>query len=213
MKGRILFMSRLFDAIPTSLYPVIVDYAKVLIPSIITYLITRYSLSKPRKYAIKEKQFEFVYLPLYLLTQQYFSIEGSYNPSNISMYIKKFDKIIYKHFPYVYPKTIKLFTKLKKNKSYPNLFALQNQISFDYEKLKRELGYPSRSLIDMFYRLTPIDKVIYTTYLIFVLSDFYALISSVILFINGDFFNSICAFLMFGIIAFLLYLFGYIKMH
>lgn len=169
MKGRILFMSRLFDAIPTSLYPVIVDYAKVLIPSIITYLITRYSLSKPRKYAIKEKQFEFVYLPLYLLTQQYFSIEGSYNPSNISMYIKK--------------------------------------------KLKRELGYPSRSLIDMFYRLTPIDKVIYTTYLIFVLSDFYALISSFILFINGDFLNSICAFLMFGIIAFLLYLFGYIKMH
>lgn len=177
------------------------------------YLITRYSLSKPRKYAIKEKQFECVYLPLYLLTQQYFSSTSDLDPENIAIYIKRVKKIVYKHFPYVYPKTLKLLDKLKKRKSFPNLYTFQNQISFDYEKLKRDLGYPSSSFIEMFHRLTVIDKILYATYLVFVLTDVYAFISSLNLLIVRDYLNAFSSFVIACVIAFMLYLFGYIKMH
>lgn len=108
-----------FKQIPTDIYPIVADYAKILIPSIITYFITRYTLSKPRKYAIKEKQFTQVYLPLYLLTQQY--ICDSTDDTSVQLYIKKVDKIIYKNYPYVYPKTLKLFNKIKDRPSFYNL--------------------------------------------------------------------------------------------
>lgn len=206
-------MKQLLEIIPTDLYPVIADYAKILIPSVITYLITRYSLSKPRRYAIKEKQFEYVYLPLYLLTQQYFSALNSNNRQDITVYTRKVDKIIYKYFPYIYPKTVKLFSKYKNQPSYSNFFALQNQISFDYERLKRELGYPSSSFIEIFRRLTGVDKALYFVYLLFATGDIYAIVSSFDLLIKGDLINAFSALAVAGILSLFLYLFGYMKVH
>ncbi len=143
------------------------EYAKILIPSIITYIVTRYSLLRPKKYEIKNKQFNLVYLPLYLLTIQYLSTKEGIK--NIDVYFRKVDKIIYKNYQYVFPKTITLFNTLKsswqkKNRNYYHLTAFQSQISSDYEKLKRELGYPSNSVIDYFRRLSSLDKAFYIIY-------------------------------------------------
>lgn len=101
------------NAIPKNLYPLLSDYAKILIPSFITYLVTRYSLNRPHKYEIRNKQFNLVYLPLYRLTKQLLTPERY--KENISIYIRKVDKIIYKNYQYVFPKTLKLYERLKKN--------------------------------------------------------------------------------------------------
>lgn len=206
-------MKTVIEKIPTDLYPIIADYAKVLIPSILTYFITRYSLSKPRKYAIKEKQLECVYLPLYLLTKQYILNPSSNISQTLPMYIKKVDKIIYKNYPFVYPKTIKLFDKLKNSQTPLRIDSFQNQVSFDYEKLKRDLGYPSSSLIDTFYRLTPVDKVYYILYLIFLTADIYSFTSAFTLLINGDLINSLSALCVFSVIAVFLHFFGRVITH
>lgn len=63
-------MEKLLTSIPENIYPLISDYIKVIVPSLITYLATRYSMNKPAKYEIRKQQFENVYLPLYLLNKQ-----------------------------------------------------------------------------------------------------------------------------------------------
>ena len=82
----------ILSLVPQDLLPVISSYAKVLIPSFITYLVTRYTLNRPRKTEIREKQFNLVYLPLYRLTKQLLT-PGKYK-ENIQLYIHKVDKLI-----------------------------------------------------------------------------------------------------------------------
>lgn len=75
----------LSDLIPKAWQPIIFDYLKILIPSFITYLVTRYTLNKPRKNEIREKQFTLVYLPLYRLTKQLLTSDRY--EKNINIYI------------------------------------------------------------------------------------------------------------------------------
>lgn len=163
-------MEKFFDSIPENMYPIISDYIKVIVPSLITYLITKYSLSKPAKYEIKKQQFENVYLPLYLLTKQMMK-PGEYS-KNLSLYIKKVDKIIFKNYQFVFPKTLKLFEKVKllehsKNQNIYHIMNFEFQIDTDYEKLKRELGYPTNSFFEIFKRLSWFNKIIYSLLIVF----------------------------------------------
>ena len=202
--------------ISNELFTVIVDYAKVLIPSLITYLVTRYSLNKPRKYDIRQKQFEKVYLPLYLATQQWVKSDN-YN-RNLDIYSRKFYKIVNSNYPLVYPKTIKLFEKLKslddngKINSY-HLANFEYQINSDYEKLKRELGYPTNSFTDFFKRLSWFNKLMYLLLLAFLCLTIYAVASAFLLFLSGDILNSISALFAAIIVGFFLYLFSYFIRH
>lgn len=181
---------------PKSLNPQFMEYIKILLPSFITYLVTRYSLNRPRKNEIREKQFNLVYLPLYRITKQLLT-PGKYR-KNISLYIRKVDKIIYQNYQFVFPKTLKLFNRLKEEfqKENPNLYHLSNfeyQIDSDYEKLKRELGYPTDSFIDFFKRLNFLDKVIYATTFLFSIVGIYAFTNCVLLFLKNDIANAISA--------------------
>ncbi|MDT4375474.1 hypothetical protein RO787_19245 [Blautia coccoides] len=141
----------IIEFIPSKYYPIISDYAKILIPSLITYFVTKYSLNRPKKYEIRLKQFERVYLPLYLMNREL--LQNVKNKETLRLYTRKVDKIIYKNYPLVYPKTLKLFDKLKDNLSadkinYFHINNFQYQIESDYDKLKRELGYPTDSVFD-----------------------------------------------------------------
>lgn len=187
----------MFDKIPEEFIPVFTDYVKVLIPSLITYFVTRYTLSRPRKYEIREKQFNLVYLPIYLLTKQLIAT-GNVN-QNIDLYFRKIDKIIYKNYQYVFPKTIKLFDKLKYEygKESQNNYHLNNyiyQIESDYEKLKRELGYPTSSVFEFFKRLSRFNKILYITLALFFCATIYCAVNAILLFIEGDILNSVSAF-------------------
>lgn len=184
--------------IPEEYYPVLSDYAKILIPSLITYLVTRYTLTRPKLYEIHTKQFEQVYLPLYLLANQF----NATKPQNrdVTAFIHKVEKIIYRNYPLVYPKTIKLFSKYKEDiaKKQKSNFSFDNfiyQIDTDYEKLKRELGYPTDSFFDFVKRLNKIDKIIYFVYLIFISCGIYGVVSGISLLFTGDLFNAFCALL------------------
>ena len=206
----------MFDNIPKELFPIISDYAKILIPSFITYLVTRYTLSRPRKYEIREKQFTLVYLPLYLLSKQL--LTGDKLKTNMDLYLRKVDKIIYKNYQYVFPKTIKLFDKLKYEwqKGNHNLYHVSNfeyQIDSDYEKLKRELGYPTNSIFDFFKRLSLLNKIQYTVLLIFLISLFYCISSAFLLFLSGDVINTISYFGTACLLCFGIYILTYPMRH
>ena len=96
----------IIEFIPSKYYPIISDYAKILIPSLITYFVTKYSLNRPKKYEIRLKQFERVYLPLYLMNREL--LQNVKNKETLRLYTRKVDKIIYKNYPLVYPKNIKI---------------------------------------------------------------------------------------------------------
>lgn len=211
-------MEQLFKQIPPNLYPIITDYAKILIPAIITYLITRYSLSRPRIYAIKEKQFELVYLPLYLLTRQYISTTSKNASQNMRIYIKRVDKIIYKNYPYVYPKTLKLFNLLKSEttKQNPNFYFVSNfeyQVNADYARLKGELGYPTSSFIEFFKQLNFLDKFLFFIYVMLLILGIFAISNFFLQLLNGKLFDSIVSLFCSAICIFLLYVFRTITKH
>lgn len=178
-----------FDFIPENFYPVIADYAKVLIPSLITYLVTRYSLLKPRRYEIRKEQFEKVYLPLYLLTKQLLASKDY--QKNLPIYTRKFNKIVSQNYHLVYPKTIKLFDKLCNSNCSEeiNLYHLTNfeyQIYSDYEKLKRELGYPTSSFYDFFKRLSRFNKIMYFFFFSLICFTVYLVVTSFLHFLSRD---------------------------
>lgn len=201
--------------IPDEFYPIISDYAKVIIPSLITYFVTRYSLNRPRKYEIRKKQFENAYLQMYLLTKQL--NPEKYN-GNLSLYIRKMDKIIYKNYPLIFPRTLKLFHKLKSSISENtfNGYHLSNlilQIDSDYEKLKRDLGYPSNSFLDFFKQLSWFSKLMYLVLIATILFVIYAICSSFLLFLSGDILNAISALFCAAVAIFLIYICTYPSRH
>lgn len=209
-------MKEILDSMPDNIYPIVSDYIKVIVPSLITYLITKYSLSKPAKYEIRRNQFENVYLPLYLLTKQMMK-PGEYF-YNLPLYIKKVEKIIYKNYPLVFPKTLKLFEKVKTTMTTDskNLYHMTNfeiQIDSDYEKLKRELGYPTNSIFDFFKRLSTFHKILYSLLLIAIGITVYAVINSFLLFLAGDILNAVSALGTACIIGFCIYILSYPSRH
>lgn len=153
-----------------------IEFAKILIPSFITYLVTRYTINRPKQYEIRFKQFHSVYLPLYLLCKQLLSDIS--NIQNVKIFIKKADKLLYKNYPLIFPKTEKLLLKLKNQveNNQPINSSINNfiyQIEYDYEKLKRELGYPTDSFVDFFTRMNKIDKFFYVSSFIFLIIGIY----------------------------------------
>lgn len=209
-------MKELLDSIPEDIYPIISDYVKVIVPSLITYLITKYSLSKPTKYEIRKQQFENVYLPLYLLTKQ--MMKPNVYSKNLPLYIKKVEKIIFKNYPLVFPKTLKLFEKVKSLEHADNInsyhiFNLEFQIDSDYEKLKRELGYPTNSFFDFFKRLSWFNKITYSLLLICTAVVIYAITDSFLLLLKGDILNATSALLIAVFIGLYIYFFSYPSRH
>jgi hypothetical protein len=211
-------MKELLDSMPENIYPAISEYAKILLPAFFTYLVTRYTLTRPRKYQIKEKQFNLVYLPLYLLTLQYISESNRNVKDNISIYIKKVDKLIYKNYPYVYPKTLKLFKSLKieASKSQMNIYFIANfeyQVAKDYTALKKELGYPSDSIITYIKHLNLLDKLIFFINLMTGGLLLYSTANFFLALFNGQISELFVSLFSLAFCAFIFYIFYLIKKH
>lgn len=139
------------------------DFAKVLLPAVISYLATRYSLMHPRRQAIKEKQFELVYLPLYQLTKQYL-VKRPTTQDSLLLFTRKAEKLFFKNHALVFPKTLRLFDALKSELKETNVSGyrvanFEYQVLTDYEIMKRELGYPTDSIFGSLKRLNKLDKV------------------------------------------------------
>ena len=211
-------MKALLDSILDNIYPIASDYAKILIPSFITYLVTRYSLTRPHKYEIKRQQFNLVYLPLYLLTLQYISCKADNLADNLPVYLKKVDKLIYKNYPYVYPKTLKLLKELKIEASKENInmyfvSRFEFQVITHYNALKKELGYPCDSFIGFIKQSNRLERIFFllnlSAFLIFVFSATSFFVSL----FNGRIEDMFFALLSSATCAFVLYIFHYITKH
>ena len=208
--------SKLLELLPEDFLKNIIECAKILIPSLLTLLVTKYTLCKPQKQEIQRKQFECVYLPLYLLTQQY--LGSNYSVTNLPIYFKKIDKLVDNNYPLVYPKTIKLFAKLKSayNSASFNKYHLANfqcQVESDYEKLKRTLGYPTNSFFDFFRRLSFFNKIIYIAIFLFAIMTLYFVGTLYLLLFSGPIYSIFENLLGLIFCLFSLYLLGYIAAH
>ena len=204
-----------FFTIPEEYYSVISDYAKILIPAIVSFLVARFTLMHPKKRVIKEKQFELVYLPLYLLVKQYLENHNN-EKENISLFIRKANKLIYKNYQYVFPKTLKLFDILKAEslKISPSEYHISNfgyQVISDYEQLRRELGYPTHSLIDSVKRLNRLDKIIFFAHLFVSFTGIFCVANVYILFINKSYGELFWNLITLCVIALLFYIMSQIK--
>lgn len=87
------------------------------------------------------------------------------------------------------------------NKNTYYLTDFEYQIESDYEKLKRELGYPTNSFLDFFKRLNFLDKLIYLVVLFLFAFGIYLITNSILFLLNGDVGVSIGSFI-YGLIAF-----------
>lgn len=147
-------------------YPYIQDLCKVLIPSIITFFATKHSIMHPKKYSIREKQFNLVYLPLYLLVKK---CHNGYMFASI-YFLKQASPIINENYQYVFSDTIELFDNVQplissednKNKYLKNeyihnqyesdFYLLSENIKNNYTFLKNYLGYHTKSPIETLKR-------------------------------------------------------------
>lgn len=159
-------------------FPILCDFAKIVIPSFFTYLVTKYSINSPKRYEIHYNQFHCVYQPLYLLYKQF--LIDNQDRVKIQNFIKKSEKIIYNNYHLVFPKTLKLLNEIKLQVEDPEqtTFCVINfsyQIEHDYEKLKKQLGYPTNSFREFFKRLNKIDKIFYSFCLIFLFLGLFCL--------------------------------------
>lgn len=209
---------QVFNELLKQYLPIISDYAKIVIPSLFTYLATRHSLNKPHKYDIKTKQFDLVYLPLYLLTLQYISDAKGNIKDNLPIYLKKVDKLIYKNYPYVFPKTLKLFHELKieASKERMNAYFISNfeyQVITDYNSLKKELGYPCDSLFNLIKRLNFWDKILFFVNFICGSLFIFSLANFLLSLFNGKLSELFTSLFTSVTCAFLFYIFRLVKKH
>lgn len=192
---------------------IVLDIFKIIIPCLLTYYFTSKNLTAPKKREIKQSQFDLVYLPMYLLMIQY-NIEGS--KDNVPIFIKKVDKIIYKNYQYVYPKTINLYENFKtqataKNPNHFHISAFIYQIEGDYEKLKLELGYPTNSILNNYKRLNKMDRFYYVSIFIICGLLIYSVSAIYIYLINGEWNNVLIGMIPIVFESLVLYTFLYIK--
>lgn len=127
-----------------------------------TYFITKYQIINPNKIFIKQQQLENVYLPLYrLVIDPGTKVLDKIASDNI---FNKIENIIDENYLLLYPDLLESYSDLKRSvetntqieQSYTKFC---NIIFYDYEKLKRYLGYPSESYKDFFSRVDTPTKL------------------------------------------------------
>lgn len=134
-------------------------------PLVASFFINKYSANRPKKLAVKEKQFYNVYLPLYKLI----CLPQSKNLTvkQLLRYDCKLQTVLNENYELVYPQLHKLSDdfhisiKNKQNDSHLILHRIIYQIDKDYELLKRSLGYPSNSVFSTLRRMNMKDRVHY----------------------------------------------------
>ena len=143
-------------------YSDLIEILATFITIVGTYLITKFQIMNPNKIEIKQQQLKNVYLPLHkLITNSHAEIM---NQNQLIQFITEVDKIIENNYLLIYPDFLKTYKDLRVSiysnqdisTSYKKFCGI---IFYDYEKLKRFLGYPSESYKDFFFRIDTPTKI------------------------------------------------------
>lgn len=109
---------------------------KIILPGLAGFFFSKCIYTHTKHDDVCKKQLELVYLPLYMLSEQYLNKS---NP-DVDLFIKKSRRIIYKNHPFVFHKTIKLINAYAENPTNGYIYInLQNQIAHDYDSLKKKI--------------------------------------------------------------------------
>lgn len=140
----------------------IFDFIKYLIPIILTYYTTRYTINKPIKRKVNEEQFQKVYLPLYkiLCTKDLTNLSND----EYKKYYKRLNNILSKNYELAFPQlhvlSKKFFLAINNNTGINEVLQkIIYQVTLDYERLKKTLGYPHITAYQLFKRQTTSDKL------------------------------------------------------
>lgn len=140
-----------------------VNIISIVVVAITTYRVTKYTTLKPSHLAIKQKQLENIYLPLYLVLRD---LPQSISRSEALSYNKKISNILDKNYILAFPQLHQLSQLLRTNiigdGDYEKfLRIMKHQVDIDYELLKKKLGYPSENFHNIFIRMTVRQKAEY----------------------------------------------------
>lgn len=133
-----------------------INLISIFVVALTTYHVTKYTVLKPNRLAIKQSQLEYVYLPLHLVLR---NLPQHISRSNALTYSKKIANILDRHYVFAFPQLHKLNRTLKSDiindfNYDKTLRIMKHQIDIDYELLKKALGYPSENFHKIFVRMT-----------------------------------------------------------
>ena len=138
-----------------------VNAISIFVVAFTSYQVAKYNALKPNKLKIKQQQLEKVYLPLIRIS---LDLPKTLSPKQALEIQQKIDKILDEHYELAYPQLHQLNDELVKSihssKGYCEILNdIFHQVSIDYELLKKQLGYPSENMFNLFIRMTKRKKV------------------------------------------------------
>lgn len=159
-------MKQLFSILQSFFWEIInneiyVNVLSIVVVSFTTYQVAKYNASKPQKIKIKQLQLQNVYLPLFRIFSNF--PEQPSKKQALGIY-KKISNVLDSHYELAFPQLHRLTLRLRKEimsgkNSSKTLKIIRHQVSTDYELLKKSLGYPSESLLNVFVRMTFSQKI------------------------------------------------------
>lgn len=138
-----------------------INILSIVVVAFTSYQVAKYNSSKPEKIRIKQMQLSKVYLPLFRL---FSDLPSTLSKEQALTLCKKMINILDCNYELVFPQLHRLVARLKKeiisNTDYSKTISIiRHQICIDYELLKKSLGYPSESLLNIFARMTFSQKL------------------------------------------------------
>ena len=158
-----------------------------ILSSSLTFLYTKLNTTNAKKLSVQQEQLEKFYFPVYRLLQQ--DMDKKITKEKASDYAKIIFEIAEKYYILVFPEHHKIIRMLYLDAScddaYQETFkTLCRQITYEYEFLKKRLGYPSMNRFELFKRMTLKQKAIAVLYKIY---DVLILVFGFLYFTQEDF--------------------------
>lgn len=153
-----------------SLETIFYNIGSYIISLIISIILAVYRKQHSRKFIIRDKQLQQVYLPLYKLL-----CINKITATEYKAYSDKISAILYENYELVFPQLhtlSKQFSTAVSNNSSDCEDVLKkiiHQVRYDYCNLIYYLGYPTQNAVQRFFRMTDADKahVLFKGFIIF----------------------------------------------
>lgn len=133
----------------------------IMITALTTYFVTKYTTNKPRKLEIKQRQLDKVYLPIYKIIK--FNSSTHMDKKTALTCATSIKEILIENYELAFPQLHDLndnfIDDINLDNDYQKTFnKISYQVNLDYILLKKALGYPSQSNIEIFKRMKTKDK-------------------------------------------------------
>lgn len=149
------------DFLSTIDFEMLLKIISIMITALTTYFVTKYTTNKPRKLDIKQRQLDKVYLPIYKIIK--FNSSTNMDKKTALACATAIKEILIENyelaFPQLYDLNNNFIAAIHLDNDYQELYKkISYQVNLDYILLKKALGYPTQSTIEIFKRMKTKDK-------------------------------------------------------